>query len=247
MTYHNPPPSCLICCNVRTGALLKSFLILFGGFILITFSVLDRAGYFSDIGLSSENDYTRQLLELYSKSDRAFYLAILSGIFYVSVGAFAVVGIVKYRSRYLLPVLIVQIFDTISYLGALCSVLFLSNRYEAVIDQIGAYISEDFKNWILSLDPDWRFVTVVTYFTWVLLISMLFTKCIYQTYKHITLEEIAQQRRVREISVVGLPDEEERIEGPIYKLPRYEDLQKTPLVDNCEEDEYPTKPPAYEA
>lgn len=210
---------------------------------MMTFSVLYRAGYFSD--LPYKNEYSQEFLDTYVNSDRAFFLAILTGLFYVMVGSFGVVGIVRNRSRYLLPILIVQIFDTISTFGAFCSVLFFSNHYEALIDRVSKYVSEDYKNWLLSLDPDWRFVAVVTYFAWLLFISFLFTKCVYQTYKHITFEEIAQNRRVREISVVGLRDEEEQIGAPVYKLPRYEDLQKTPLVDN--EEDYPTKPPAYQA
>lgn len=243
-SYHNPPPSCLLCFNVRTGALLKAFIVMFSGFFIMAFTVLNKVGYLSD--LPSESDYTKKVLQYYAHSDKAFYLTLLNGLFYLMIGSFGVVGIVKNRAKYLLPLLVVQIFDVISVMGVLCSVLFLTNRYDSFVEQLGNVVSEDFKEWILSLDPDWRFVTIVTYFAGMLFISILFAKAIYLTYKHITLEDIAQHRRVREVSVVGLPDDEEhRIEGPIYKLPRYEDLQKTPLVEN--EEDYPTKPPAYEA
>lgn len=249
MAYHNPPPSCLFCCNVRTGALLKSFLVLFTGFLIVTFMILERTGC---LELPSDSEYStntyRQVIQYYSHSDKAFYLSLLTGFFYLIVGVLGVAGIVKNHAKYLLPVLVVQIFDTISTMGALISVLFMSSRYESFIDEVKQLsIDDDTKDWFMNMDPDLRFVTVVSYLTLVLVVRVLFAKCIYLTYKHITLEELAQLRRVREVSVVGLPDEEAAIEGPIYKLPRYEDLQKTPLVNNDDDDDYPTKPPAYEA
>lgn len=209
----------------------------------MTFVVLDRTGCFT---INSSSEYGRQFVQYYSHSDKAFYLSLLTGFFYMVVGILGVTGVVRSRAKYLLPVLVVQIFDTISTMGALISVLFMSSRYESFVDQYVA--NDESKDWFMNMDPDLRFVTVVSYLTLTLLVHILFAKCIYLTYKHITLEELAQLRRVREISVVGLPeDEEATIEGPIYKLPRYEDLQKTPLVNNADDDDYPTKPPAYEA
>merc|ERR1712183_764810 len=144
--------------------------------------------------LPSESDYTQKVLQYYAHSDKAFYLTLLNGLFYLMIGSFGVVGIVKNRAKYLLPLLVVQIFDVISVMGVLCSVLFLTNRYDSFVEQLGNVVSEDFKEWILSLDPDWRFVTIVTYFAGMLFISILFAKAIYLTYKHITLEDIAHSR-----------------------------------------------------
>jgi len=241
----NPqPPNCFLCCNVITGTLLKAFMYLFTGFMAVTMVVLEKVGYF-DFKPYFEDEYTRQVFEMYTASTKAFVLALMNGVFVMLIGSLAVAGIVQNKAKLLLPLFVMQLFTVMSSLGALFSVTFLTRQLSAFIDRIGYLVGEDFKNWILSLNGDMRYVAVVLFFATVFLVEMQFIKAIYQSYKHIILQEISQ-RRVTTVSIVGVPEDEDNIETPIYKLPKYEDLQKVPLVED-QDDMYPTKPPAYEA
>jgi len=243
MTSRNSTPTCFLCCNVKVGALLKSFLFLFAGFMVMTVTILDKVGYFS-YSNTVQDEYTVEITEYYATSNRAFFFVLLNGLFFLMVGLFGIIGVVKSKAKLLLPLLVVTVISLISHVCALFSIVFFSARYEAFVAQLENMMNDELKQWVMSLDRDWQFVFVFMYVGTALLIELLFVKSIYGCYRHFSFEE-ATQRRVPEVAIIGVGDEEASTEGPIYKLPKYEDLQKAPLVEN--EETYPTKPPAYEA
>merc|ERR1712002_572929 len=147
---------------------------------------------------------------------RAFFFVLLNGLFFLMVGLFGIIGVVKSKAKLLLPLLVVTVISLISHVCALFSIVFFSARYEAFVAQLENMMNDELKQWVMSLDRDWR---------------LLFVKSIYGCYRHFSFEE-ATQRRVPEVAIIGVGDEEASTEGPIYKLPNYEDLQKAPLVEN---------------
>lgn len=209
---------------------------MFSGFVFITFTILSKVGYVNYFN-------TQEILDYYKTSNRAFFFALLNGLFFLMVGLFGIIGVYKNKAKLLLPLLVVTVISLISRVCGLFSVIFFSSQYETILARLENLVNDECKQWMMSLDRDWQFVSVLMLISIAILIELLFAKSIYVCYRHISFQE-ATQRHAPEVATIEVGDEEAFAEGPVHKLPKYEDLQKAPLV---EFEEYSTKPPAYEA
>jgi len=126
-------------------------------------------------------------------------------------------------------------------MGALCSVIFLPDKLQIFINEIKHLAGKDLRNWIMGFDETWRCVFAVAYFSIILSVNILFVRVIFQCYKYLTTQGTSP-RQPHEITIITMEDEQ--VDIPTYKLPKYEDLQKMPFMDD--KDNYPVKPPAYQ-
>jgi len=238
------PPSCLYCFNVRIGALFKAFMVLFGGFLLSSLAILYKCGWM-DIRYIQNGDTTTAYLNYYVSSDKQFFIQFLCGLFYMLIGLMALSGIVKRRARLLMPLFIVQLFNLINTIGNIFSVALVADKSDVFINEV--VMNSSYREWVMSLDPDIRFVCVMSYLFLQLNFDLIFTKCIFQTYKHITVQELSAVRST-ELNVISsnkpckIPTDMTMVQIEEHSLPTYEDIQKVPLVSD---EEYQVKPPAY--
>jgi len=240
------PPSCLYCFNVRIGALFKAFMVLFGGFLLASIAILYKCGYV-DIEYVQNGETTQAYINYYVSSDKQFFVQFLCGLFYMLIGLMALTGIVKRRARLLMPLFIVQLFNLINTIGNIFSVALVADRSDTFINEV--VMNASYREWVMSLDPDIRFVCVMSFLFLQLNFDLIFTKCIFQTYKHITVQELSLVNRPTELATISskdskMPHDMTMVQIEEHDLPTYDEIQKVPLVTDT--DEYQTKPPAYE-
>jgi len=171
------------------------------------------------------------------------------GFFLMIIGSLALFGIAKNRPGYLLPMLIIQLFDFLCTVATTGKALFDWPRFKMDVilqehlgfdkDMLDPYYKDSLEN----IDEHYlRFVIFFFLFT-ALLIKYQIISVIYRCYKHITTQ-IMMVPHDPEINAVSMNEED--LHPTIYKLPKYEEIQKVPLVmdtdDNAHDD---IKPPPY--
>lgn len=161
------------------------------------------------------------------------------GFFLMVIGSLALYGIIKNRPGYLLPMLIVHLFDFLCTTATAGKALFdWPKFYMDVRHEISPYYQEQLD----TVDPHWvRFVAFSSIFI-ALMFKYLIISVIYRCYKHIATQ-ILMLPHDPEISSVSISDDD--LHPTIYKLPKYEEIQKVPLV--MDTDDMAVKPPPYSA
>nr|CAB3263383.1 lysosomal-associated transmembrane protein 4A [Phallusia mammillata] len=230
MTRANQVPKCCFCLHVKAGTSALAGFLLMSGVMCTLFSTLLLSG-----AIKSE-DF---MYDDYSEYQRSTYwIGLGNGLFITGISMMALYGLVKNRSGYLLPLFIVQLFNflcTIIYIG---SMLFYWSSVKLHILQC-KHLPLEWKEWLLNLDERWLACIVFSVLFMVLVVKSYLISMVYRCYKHITTQAI-RQRRDPEISCVA---DMKTDTAPIYKPPKYEDIQKVPLVTDV--DEFDTKPPSY--
>lgn len=260
------PPSCLFCCNVRTGTTLLAVLMLVTGLMSIVMAAIQMSTYMKnqsnvfnlDNGLENEgsNDY------FLFRSNNGEYVVSQSmivsvtlrlvlglGFFLMIIGSLALYGLIKSRPGYLLPMLIIQLFDFLCTIATTGKALFDWPRFKMdVILQEHMGFDKDmwdpyYKEYLENLDEHWLRFSIFSFLFIALLVKYQIISVIYRCYKHITTQALLHPHDP-EISSVSVPDED--LHPTIYKLPKYEEIQKVPLVmDTDDQDQEMVKPPPY--
>jgi len=223
--------------------------------IQMSYYLRNKSSYDEMFGTDSNNDYIWQSENgeyVVSQSmivSVTLRLVLGLGFFLVIIASLALFGIAKNRPGYLLPMLIIQLFDFLCTVATTGKALFDWPRFKMDVilqqnmgfnkDMLDPYYKESLEN----LDEHYlRFVIFFFLFT-ALLIKYQIISVIYRCYKHITTQ-IMMVPCDPEINAVSMNDED--LHPTIYKLPKYEEIQKVPLVmdtdDNNPDD---IKPPPY--
>jgi len=255
------PPTCLFCCNVRSGTMLLAMLMLITGLMSIVMAAIQMSAYLKNksIILDEGNDGASDDLILYQSNNGEYVvsqsmlvsvtlrLVLGLGFFLMVIGSLALFGISKNRPGYLLPMLILQMFDFLCTIATTGKALFDWPRFKMdVIYQENWGFEKDmfdpyYKESLANIDENYlRFVIFFFLFS-ALLIKYQIISVIYRCYKHITTQ-IMMIPHDPEISSVTVTDED--LHPTIYKLPKYEELQKVPLVMDTD-DQDDIKPPPY--
>ncbi|CAK8698113.1 unnamed protein product [Clavelina lepadiformis] len=232
-------PTCCCCLHVKVGTFMLAVLFMVGGFVSIVMSSLllsnavQPESFFPD---DMAEDDVYQYWHTHKRSTLWFGLG--NGVFITLISSLSIYGLVKNRPGFLLPLFIVQVFNflcTIVYIGSL--MFYWPNVKINILEC--RHMPQEWKDWFLSIDDRWLAVIVFSILFVVLFIKSYLISMVYRCYKDITTQALRLQRDP-EISFVADPGN-----GPIYKPPKYEDIQKVPLVSDVEAVDY--KPPPYSA
>nr|XP_009861540.1 lysosomal-associated transmembrane protein 4A [Ciona intestinalis] len=244
MTRNTPSSTCCFCCHVKTGTFMLAVLTGVAGLITLVFCTLALSGSIEvqyDLGSAKMfND----LYENESYRHSALWIGVGNGVFITLISGLAVFGLIKNRSGFLLPFFICQLFNflcTIVYIG---SVMFYWPSIKANLLRC-PQMPQEWKDWLMSVDERWLACIVFTILFIIMVIKSYLIAVVYRCYKHITTQQvILRQRQDPEIMCVSNNKEKS---CPIYKPPKYEDIQKVPLFDDMEEIDTKPAPPPYAA
>merc|ERR1712096_339666 len=73
------------------------------------------------------------------------------------------------------------LFYLLNTIGNIFSVALVADRSDTFINEV--VMNASYREWVMSLDPDIRFVCVMSFLFLQLNFDLIFTKCIFQTYK----------------------------------------------------------------
>jgi len=240
------PPSCLFCCNVRTGTMLLAIFMLVTSLMSMIMAAIQMSTYIKEQAEIGSPDYVIQsesgeiVVSQSMIASVAGRLVMGLGFFLMVIGSLALYGVIKNRPGYLLPMLIVHLFDFLCTTATAGKALFdWPKFYMDIRHEISPYYQEQLDD----VDPHWiRFMAFSSIFI-ALLFKYLIISVIYKCYKHIATQ-VLMSPHDPEISSVSVSDED--LHPTIYKLPKYEEIQKVPLVMDTD-DMVHQKPPPYSA
>lgn len=247
MTSGTPtkPPTCCFCCHVQVGTIVYALMHLVAALFCIVIASLGFSGLINvhDGDSSMHSGFLSYYSDL--TTNQTLWVVFVNGIFFLLISTFAIYGVVKNRAGFILPFFIVQLFDFLCTMVYIGSVVFNWPQFKNTIMQCESMPAE-WKQSLLEMDERWlACIVFITLFTVVFVKSYLISM-IYRCYKHITLQVILSHRRRTEINFVATPEEKQPATHiHIYNPPKYDDIQKVPLVDDAEDMD--VKPPPYEA
>lgn len=234
--------------------MLLAILMLITGLMSIVMAAIQMSDYLknkpaydeADTIWTSDGEYVVSQSTIVSVTLR---LVLGLGFFLMIIGSLALFGLAKNRPGYLLPMLIIQGFDFLCTVATTGKALFDWPRFkmDVILQERLGFDKEMYdtyyKDQLENIDEHYiRFVIFFFLFT-ALLIKYQIISVIYRCYKHITTQ-IMMVPHDPEINAVSMNDED--LHPTIYKLPKYEEIQKVPLVmdtdDNVHDD---IKPPPY--
>lgn len=235
------PPTCCFCCHVNVGTVVYSLLILVTSLFMVVAATLGLTGLIDQDNISSwqlrcagyNSDLTNQQM---------LWVFLVNGLFFFSISALCVYGVVKSRAGFILPFFIVQLFNFLCILVYIGSVLFYWPNLKEHLKQC-AFIPDEIKEKLINMDDMWLASIVFVVLLIVIFIKSYLISMVYKSYKFITLQVI-MRRGATEINHVSGREAEKSVAIHIYNPPKYEDIQKIPLVDDVEDVDI--RPPPYQ-
>ncbi|XP_039270673.1 lysosomal-associated transmembrane protein 4A-like [Styela clava] len=241
MRSHSKPPTCCFCCHVNAGTIIYALLHLVIALFGIVIATLALSGL-----INFENGSSLQSTMFSYNSDltttQTLWVLFVNGLFFLLIATSAIYGVVKNRAGFILPFFIVQLFDFLCTMVYIGSVVFYWPSFKYKLMQC-QHMPEGWKETLMNMDERWLACIVFLFLFVVIFIKCYFISMVYRCYKHITMQVIMQRRGQSEISVVSNA-QEKPLSIHIYNPPKYDDIQKVPLVDDAEE--YDMGPPPYE-